>query len=105
MRRGATQVREFFETVYASVEVRTFEPCEFVARGDRVVVFGGWTGRVKTTGRGYASDWVMAWTVKNGKVTTFRSYEDTHVMASAFDAGKEMALNRSHESSVKAAVA
>jgi ketosteroid isomerase-like protein len=97
MRRGATQVREFFETIYTSVEVWTFEPREFVV--------GGWAGRIKTTGRGYASDWVMAWTVKNGKVTTFRSYEDTHVMASVFDAGKEMALNRSHESSAKAAVA
>jgi hypothetical protein len=39
MRRGATQVREFFETIYTSVEVRTFEPREFVV--------GGWAGRIK----------------------------------------------------------
>ncbi len=83
-RHGLAQVREFFETLDASVEVRTFEPREFLAQGDRVVVLGGWTGRVKATGRGYASEWAMAWTVKNGQVVAFRSYEDTHAIATAF---------------------
>ena len=83
-RHGLAQVREFFATLEASVEVQTFEPREFLAQGDRVVVLGGWTGRVKATGRGYASEWAMAWTVKNGRVTAFRSYEDTHAVAMAF---------------------
>ena len=83
-RRGLAHVREFFATLAASVEVRTFEPREFLAQEDRVVVLGGWTGRVKATGRGYASEWAMAWTVKNGRVTAFRSYEDTHAVAMAF---------------------
>ena len=47
-------------------------------------MLGGWTGRVKATGRGYASEWAMAWTVKNGRVTAFQSYEDTHAVATAF---------------------
>ncbi len=83
-RRGLAHMREFFTTLAASVEVRTFEPREFLVQGDRVVVLGGWTGRVKATGRGYASEWAMAWTVKNGRVTAFRSYEDTHAVAMAF---------------------
>jgi ketosteroid isomerase-like protein len=83
-RRGLAPVREFFATRAASGEVRIFEPREFLAQGDRVVVLGGWTGRVKATGRGYASEWAMAWTVKNGRVTAFRSYEDTHAVAMAF---------------------
>ena len=85
-RHGSTQVREFFAALDASVEVRTFEPREYLAQGDRVVAFGRWTGRVKATGREYASDWAMAWTIKDGRVTAFRSYEDTQAMAAAFTA-------------------
>lgn len=83
-RYGVAQVEEFFATLGTHIEVQTFEPREFLAQGDRVIVLGGWSGRVKATGRKYASEWAMAWTVKNRKVTAFRSYEDTHAVASAF---------------------
>jgi ketosteroid isomerase-like protein len=80
------QVQEFFAALGASVEVLTFEPREYIAQGDRVAVFGRWTGRVKATGREYTSDWAMAWTIKDGRVTAFRSHEDTQAMATAFAA-------------------
>ena len=83
-RHGLAQVREFFTTLDASIAVQTFEPREFIAQGDRVVALGRWTGRVKATGREYASDWAMAWTVVDGRVTAFQSYEDTHAIATAF---------------------
>ena len=83
-RHGLAQVREFFATLDASIAVQTFEPREFIAQGDRVVALGRWTGRVKATGREYASDWAMAWMVVNGRVTAFQSYEDTHAIATAF---------------------
>ncbi|MDG4551585.1 MAG: nuclear transport factor 2 family protein [Candidatus Contendobacter sp.] len=86
MRHGLAQVQEFFATLGASVEIRTFEPREYIAQGDRVAAFGRWTGRVKATGREYASDWAMAWTIRNGRVTAFRSHEDTQAVAAAFTA-------------------
>ena len=79
-----TPARAFFEALAASIEVRSFEPREFLAQGERVVALGRWAGQVKATGREYASEWAMAWTVKDGRVTAFRSYEDTHAMAAAF---------------------
>ncbi|MFO1424759.1 MAG: nuclear transport factor 2 family protein [Candidatus Competibacteraceae bacterium] len=85
-RHGLAQVQEFFAALDASVEVRTFEPREYIAQGDYVVAMGRWTGRAKATGREYASDWAMAWTIKDGRVTAFRSYEDTEAMAAAFTA-------------------
>jgi uncharacterized protein len=85
-RRGLDEVNEFFSTLAATVDVQSFEPKEFFADGDRVVVLGAWSGRAKTTGKPFASDWTMAWTVKRGKVTSFRSYEDTHTIAAAFGA-------------------
>lgn len=83
-RRGVAQVRQFFETLGANVEVGSFEPREYFASGDRVAVFGSWSGRAKPTGKPYTSDWAMTWTLNNGKVTSFRSYEDTHAMVQAF---------------------
>jgi ketosteroid isomerase-like protein len=85
-RRGLGEVSEFFSTLAATVEVQSFEPKEFFASGDRVVVLGAWSGRAKTTGKPFASDWTMAWTVKGGKVTSFRSYEDAQAIAAAFGA-------------------
>lgn len=85
-RRGLEEVGEFFSTLAATVDVQSFQPKEFFASGDRVVVLGNWSGRVKTTGKPFASEWTMAWTLKGGKVTSFRSYEDTHAIAAAFGA-------------------
>jgi ketosteroid isomerase-like protein len=85
-RRGLDEFSEFFSTLAATVDVQSFEPKEFFAGGDRVVVLGAWSGRAKTTGKPFASDWTMARTVKGGKVTSFRSYEDTHAIAAAFGA-------------------
>ena len=38
----------------------------------------------KSTGRSFESEWAMAWTVMNGKVTSFQAYEDTAELARAF---------------------
>ncbi|MEJ8846975.1 nuclear transport factor 2 family protein [Variovorax rhizosphaerae] len=83
-RKGVEAVASFFVTLGASVEVQSFEPKEFFASGDRVVVLGAWAGLAKPTGKPYASEWAMAWTLHDGKVTSFQSYEDTHTLAMAF---------------------
>ena len=85
-RRGVSEVKEFFSALFAALDVQSFEPKEFIASGDRVIVLGTWSGRAKSTGKPFASDWTMAWTVKAGKVTSFRSFEDTHAVAAAFSA-------------------
>lgn len=85
-RRGAEAVQEFFTTLGANVEVQAFEPIEYFANGERVVVLGSWSGKAKTTGRPFASDWTMAWTIRDGQILSFRSYEDTHAIAAAFTA-------------------
>ncbi|MDM0114378.1 nuclear transport factor 2 family protein [Variovorax sp. J22R133] len=85
-RQGVDAVQSFFASLGANVEVQSFEPKEFFASGDRVVVLGAWTARAKPTGKSFASDWAMAWTLRDGKVTSFQSYEDTHAVAAAFSA-------------------
>ena len=65
------------------VEITYPEPPEFVAQGDRVLVVGFATGRIKATNRTFEGDWVFAVTVRNGKVKTIREYIDTQALARA----------------------
>ena len=69
----------------ASVEVETTypEPPEFVAQGDRVLVVGVATGKIKATNKPFKDDWVFAITVRNGKVTKIREYIDPQALARA----------------------
>ena len=59
------------------------EPPEYVAQGDRVMVIGFATGRVKATNKTFKDDWVFAITVRNGKVAKIREYIDTQALARA----------------------
>ena len=57
------------------------EPPEFVAQGDRVLMVGFATGKVKATNRTFEDHFVFAMTVRNGKVTNIREYIDTQALA------------------------
>ncbi|MBK5552645.1 nuclear transport factor 2 family protein [Pseudomonas sp. TH03] len=68
----------------ASAELETsMEPPEFVAQGDRVLVVGVATGKVKATNRTFEDYFVFAITVRNGKLTNIREYVDTQALAQA----------------------
>ena len=82
--KGRNRVAEFFKLLSDLTEISTFEPREFVAQGDKVVVLGRETGRVKSTGRGFQSDWAMAFTLRNGKIVKFQEYTDTANLEAAF---------------------
>jgi uncharacterized protein len=67
------------------LEISFLDPREFVAQGDRVLVVGFDRGRVKATNGMFEGHWVMAFTVRNGKVTNVREYIDTLALARAFE--------------------
>jgi ketosteroid isomerase-like protein len=66
-----------------TVETSFPEPPEFVAQGERVLVVGVATGRIKATNRTFEDHWVFAITIRNGKVTSIREYVDTQALARA----------------------
>jgi uncharacterized protein len=82
-RRGREQVGEFFKVLGESVEFEQFEPQEYIAQGDKVVVLGHERQRVKATGEVVEDDWAMVFTLRGGKITKFRNYEDTAAVAAA----------------------
>ncbi len=59
------------------------EAPEFVAQGDRVLVVGVATGKIKATNKPFKDDWVFDITVRDGKVTKIREYIDTQALARA----------------------
>ena len=65
------------------IEMTYPEPPEFVAQGDRVMVVGVATGKIKATNRTFKDDWVFAITVQNGKATKIREYIDSQALARA----------------------
>ena len=65
------------------------EPREFVAQGDRVLVVGVATGKIKATNRTFKDDWVFDITVRNGKLTKIREYIDTQALAKASAGGEQ----------------
>lgn len=83
-RRGHAGVVDFFQQLGGNVEFESFEPREFVAGGDKVVVLGGERGRVRSNGRTFHNEWAIVVTLRDGKVTHFRCYEDTGAVAAAF---------------------
>jgi uncharacterized protein len=69
----------------ASEEVETTYPAppEFVAQGDRVMVVGLATGKIRATNKPFKDNWVFDITVRDGKVTRIREYIDTQALARA----------------------
>ena len=82
-RKGLDQVRQFFKDLDENQEALSFEPREFIAQGDRVVVLGRYEWRIKATGRNFSSDFAHVYRVKNGKITSMQEYTDTAAAVNA----------------------
>jgi uncharacterized protein len=82
--RGRSEVGRFFKTVAANMKFETFEPREFVAQENKVVVLGHYEGTSVPTGRRFASDWVMVFTLRDGRITGFREFADSAAVNAAF---------------------
>jgi ketosteroid isomerase-like protein len=81
--RGHAGLVEVLRKASNEVEMTYPEPPEFVAQGDRVLVVGVATGKIKATNRAFKDNWVFDITVRNGKVTNIREYLDTQALARA----------------------
>ena len=81
--RGHAGLAELLQKTSGEMEISSPEPLEFVAQGDRVLVVGFATGKVKATNRTFEDYFVFAITVRNGKLTNIREYVDTQALARA----------------------
>jgi ketosteroid isomerase-like protein len=81
--RGHVGLENLLQKANETVETSYPEPPEFIAQGDRVVVVGFATGRIKATNRTFEDHWVFAISVRSGKLTNIREYIDTQALARA----------------------
>jgi ketosteroid isomerase-like protein len=82
-RVGKDEVMGYF-TAMEGVEFEEFTQSEWIEGGENIVVLAHQRYRVKATGRPAEFDLAMVFTVRDGKVARFRSYEDTNATVSAF---------------------
>jgi len=83
-RHSREEVALHFKELAEKVQPEPFEQLEFTAQGDRVVVEGRNRGTVRSTGRTYEHDWVMVFTLRDGKIVRYRHYYDTADIIAAF---------------------
>jgi ketosteroid isomerase-like protein len=79
--RGHAELADVLQKASEEVETTYPKPPEFVAQGDRVLVVGVATGKIKATNKPFKDDWVFDITVRDGKVTNIREYIDTQALA------------------------
>ncbi len=85
-RHGHEGVTEFFSLIGETLEFERFEPREFVAQGNTVVVLGYERSLVKPTGYAFEQEWAHVFTLRDGKIARGRFIEDTAAQAVAFGA-------------------
>jgi uncharacterized protein len=81
--RGHAGLANVLQKASETVEMTYPKPPEFVAQGDRVMVVGVATGKIKATNKPFEDHWVFDITVRNGNLTNIREYIDTQALARA----------------------
>jgi ketosteroid isomerase-like protein len=84
LRHGIPAVREFFGLLLNTFDIADFQPRDFLAGGDKVVVLG--TSREGPKGSGKLVDfrWVHVFTFKNGRITAFEEPADVSELVAEF---------------------
>ena len=81
--RGHAGLAAVLQKASEELETKYPKPPEFVAQGDRVLVVGVATGKIKATNKTFEDYWLFDITVRNGKLTKIREYIDTQALARA----------------------
>jgi uncharacterized protein len=84
LRHGVPAVREFFGLLLDTLDIADFQPQDFFAAGDKVVVLG--TSREGPKGSGSLVDfrWVHVFTFRNGRIAAFEEPADVSELAAEF---------------------
>jgi hypothetical protein len=81
--RGHAGIADVLKKASEEIETTYPKPPEFVAQGDRVLVIGVATGKIKATNKAFKDEWVFDITVRDDKLTRIQEYIDTQALARA----------------------
>jgi ketosteroid isomerase-like protein len=83
-RHGRAEAERFFAELAVNQTPRRFEPRQYVAQGDEVVVLGHYAWHVLPTGRDWAGDYAHVFTIRDGRIARFREFMDTGRASAAY---------------------
>lgn len=81
--RGKAAVQAWFGKLADTLDFQRFEPREFIAQGDKVVVLIRSESIVRSTGKKLSDDLAHVHTYRNGKLVRFQEYSDTAAFQAA----------------------
>jgi len=81
--RGHAELAALLKKASKEVETKYPKPPEFVSQGDRVLVIGVTTGKIRATNKTFEDHWIFDITVRDGRVAHIKEYLDTQAMARA----------------------
>jgi ketosteroid isomerase-like protein len=93
--RGHAGMENLLQKANETVETSHPKPPEFIAQGDRVLVIGVATGKIKATNKAFKDQWVFDITVRDGKLTRIQEYIDTQALARASEVTRAPGFNPS----------
>jgi ketosteroid isomerase-like protein len=84
-KHGTAAVEEQFRTLGTLLSFQSFAPQQFFAAGpDTVFVLGHYDRTVIKTGRKADSDFVHVFVIRDGKIASYREFQDTATLADAW---------------------
>jgi uncharacterized protein len=86
-RKGLSGMKSFFAELGAHVDFEKFEPRQFFAGEDTVTVILDLATRMKPSGGRFEGEALHLFKIRDGKVTAFREYIDTHAAVQAYCGG------------------
>ncbi|MDM9615018.1 alpha/beta fold hydrolase [Kosakonia cowanii] len=92
--QGPEQVRRWLIAFPQNFRPREFVINEIIAQHDSVLVLGRFRHTVVSTQHTVGSDMIIHFTVTNGKIRRYQIFEDSALLARAFDAGDEWSLQQ-----------
>lgn len=84
LRHGLQAVREFFPLLLNTFDIAEFQPHDFLAAGDKVVVLGTSREGPKGSGRLVDFRWVHVFTFRDGKIVAFEEPADVSELVMEF---------------------
>jgi len=84
MFHGRKGIADFFSTLSDAVDYKVFDPGDYYADNDSVLVKGYQEAIVKSTGKTFGHDFLMHFKIRDGKIASFFAYVDSMDEAQAF---------------------
>jgi ketosteroid isomerase-like protein len=86
-RKGTSGMRSYFAEIAAHVDFEMFEPQEFFAGDNSVAAIVHIISRMKPSGGHIDGESLHLFKIRDGKVTAFREYANTHAVVQAYCGG------------------